>query len=134
MTEPLHLLRNFTGWPQAETIEEFEAWVQGLDDDTQLSSHTARPPRRTEELEGGSIYFCKKRLIQFRMPLVGIEKEEERKWAIVMRPDFIRVEPERIKFLRGWRYLKDMDAPADIGMPADMPADMDARMRELGVL
>lgn len=132
----LHLLRRFVGWDEAATVDEAEAWVKRLreeDPGGAFASYTSRCPRRTDELKGGSVYFCRNRIIEFRMPFLRMEPDGDG-WAIVMDMDFIRVEPVKVKFLRGWRYLKASEAPADVGMPAEMPGDMDERLREMGVV
>ena len=133
----LHLLRRFFSWPGAETPEAMEAWVkarQATHPDHHIIAQTKRCPKRLEELKGGSVYFCRKKVIEFRMPLAGIRAIGDGRWQFEMKLDFIRVENVRVKFLRGWRYLEDDQVPDDIGMPADMPDDMEERLRKLGVL
>ena len=86
---------------------------------------TSRRPRRTVELEGGSVYFAVKGETVFRLPFVRIERvrdfapqAHERwldAWAIVCRPETTLVDAKRIYRLRGWRYLAPEDAPPDIG-------------------
>ena len=57
--------------------------------------------------------------------------------AICMRPELVRVEHRRVGFVRGWRYLRDEDAPPDlVGAPAagdEPPPEMAAELRELGL-
>ena len=86
---------------------------------------TSRRPRRTGELEGGSVYFAVKGETVFRLPFVRVERvrdfapsTDERwldAWAIVCRPETTLVQARRIYRLRGWRYLTPENAPADIG-------------------
>lgn len=52
---------------------------------------------------------------------------------ILMRLEYIPVAPIRVPYLRGWRYLEDADAPADLVLPEDVPADIDDRLADLGV-
>ena len=126
----LHLLRNMPprrdGRPR--NIEAFfrlaaiyreRGWLAGF--------WTSRRPRRTSELESGSVYFAVKGETVFRLPFVRIERvrdfaphAHERwldAWAIVCRPETTLVEARRVYRLRGWRYLTPEDAPADIGAP-----------------
>lgn len=139
----IHLLRRFSGWPSGRSIDAAEEWIRELQaEDLEgegahgaFATYTSRKPKRTEDLEGGSVYFCEGREVKFRMPYLGVRRDEESgRWAIMMALDFIRVEPMRVKFLRGWRYMKPSEAPADIDMPMDIPDDMEDRLRDLGVM
>lgn len=114
---PLHLLRPFTQWRiKPHTVDRAERYVrvirqQGHDRFFTLTSR--RPTRRDELLDGGSVYFVGNRRTLFRMPLLGIDRDERGYW-IRMRPELIRVERKLVGRVRGWRYLEAADAPADL--------------------
>jgi len=110
-----------------------------------LFTYTRNMPRRTAELiDGGSIYWVVKRLIRVRQKIIGIEQgtnEEGRKYcAIELAPEHILLEPRRQKAFQGWRYLKPEEAPGDLAagadaeIDADMPPEMQAELRELGLI
>ena len=123
----LHLLRNmpprFNGRPSGveaffrlATIEHERGALAGF--------WTRRRPRRSAELQGGSVYFAVKAETVFRLPFVRIEPVRDfaprtdepwlDAWAIVCRPETTLVEAKRIHRLQGWRYLTPQDAPADV--------------------
>ena len=142
MTRPLHLLRGFVEWTdrrtgdEIKTVDEAEGWVKyiagmGFDE---FYTWTSRRSTRAAELEGGSVYFVRRGIARFRMPLVRVSPSDGG-WAIIMRPELIRVEQKRVGMVRGWRYLKDADAPPDLAPPPDgaPPPTMAAELRELGL-
>ncbi|MDE0718103.1 MAG: DUF1489 family protein [Rhodospirillaceae bacterium] len=143
---PLHLLRGFVQWHdrrpgggEMKTVDEAEGWVryiagQGFDE---FSTWTTRRVTRAAELEGGSVFFVRSGVVLFRMPFLRVEAiAGDSEWAVVMRPALIRVEQRRVGMVRGWRYLKDADAPPDLPAAAeagDAPPEMAAELRELGL-
>jgi len=51
-----------------------------------------------------------------------------------MRLEYIPVAAIRVARLRGWRYLEAAAAPMDMALPADVPADIDSVLSDLGVV
>lgn len=107
--------------------------------------HTTRmTPRRGDEiLNGGSIYWVIKRLVQVRQRIIGLHEgmdEDGRSFcAIELDPDLVPVEPRSHRPFQGWRYLKDEDAPRDlprgsVASDAEPPPEMAAELRKLGLL
>ena len=137
VTAPLHLLRPFTGWSSGTSVKAAEQWIAELAAESPggyFYTETARPPKRHKELSnGGSVYFVKKGLTVFRMPIRGFEESPGGTTAILMGRELIRVEPKRVGFLRGWRYLSAADAPQDRALGEDIPEDIEARLDALGV-
>ncbi len=106
----LHLLRPFAEWRTGGSVSAAEQWIASLPDDATFATWTARCPARLPELAGG-----------------------------VMTPRLIRVERRRVGFVRGWRYLNDADAPADLAPredigAGDMPPGMFSELREAGLV
>lgn len=145
----LHLLRPFSGWQRRdangrrfaiETVDGAEEWVAhiaGLGFDC-FTTWTARAPARADELEGGSVYFCRARRTLFRMPWAGLEYDDRHHvWAILMRPEIVRVEAKRVGIVCGWRYLEGRNAPADRPRPATavdgLPRHVARELRETGL-
>ena len=118
----VHLLRGFVQWGRRgdpiKTVDGAQAWVtyiaaSGFEE---FSTVTTRRPRREAELKGGSVYFVggrKRSYALFRMPFLRIEPQGHR-YAIIMKPELIRVRETRVGKVRGWRYLPDADAPPDL--------------------
>ncbi len=97
-------------------------------------------PKQVEALlEGGSIYWVIKGLIQCRNELVALEetktRDGRRACSILMTPKLIPVVPTPKRPFQGWRYLKAGDAPADldeIGGANDLPPELRAKLANLG--
>ncbi len=104
--------------------------------------YTRNSPRRAEELlAGGSLYWVVRGVIRCRQELVGFEqdfdKEEARKYCrIKVRRTLVPTAPQACKAFQGWRYLAPDSAPPDLsqGDTADMPAEMAAELKRLGLL
>ena len=102
---------------------------------------TRNTPRRAEELVGGSLYWVVRGVIRCRQELVGFDedfdKEEARKYCkIKLKRTLIPTAPQACRAFQGWRYLKPEDAPPDRskGDTGDMPPEMAAELRKLGLL
>ena len=140
----LHLLRPFAGWRRrggaiatVDEAEDYVAHIAGLGFD-RFTTWTRRAPARAEELEGGSVYFCRAGLTLFRMPWAGLEYDDRHHiWAILMRPEIVRVEAKRVGMVRGWRYLPADAAPADRPRPAAtgdaLPEHIARELKEIGL-
>ena len=113
--EPLHLLRQYTGWRGVKEYSTKEA-IRHIhcppDPFFVFGTHTSRYPVRAEDMAGGSVYWCKRGVTMFRMPLHGIEASSYG-WWILMEPVAIPVEPKTVGQVRGWRYLDDSRRPSD---------------------
>ena len=101
-----------------------------------LGAHDAE-----ELLAGGSLYWVVRGVIRCRQELVGFEqdfdKEEARKYCrIKVRRTLVPTAPQACKAFQGWRYLDPGSAPPDLshGDTADMPAEMAAELKRLGLL
>ena len=100
-------------------------------------------PRRTAEvLDGGSIYWVIKGYVRARQRILGIETRADSEGR---NRCFLRLDPKVIptvlspaKPRRGWRYIEAEDAPPDRTEAANndeaLPAEMEAELRELGLL
>ena len=153
VNEQLHLLRGIPPHIDGRPVD-FAAFKRLVDrwskePDTVFGSWTRNRPRREPELEGGSVYFVHKRKTVFRMPFLGIEPVRDfapdagprfiNQVAICCAPEIVMVERYPVRFLRGWRYLRGVDAPPDL--PAEsgndarnMPPNMRRELEEAGLL
>lgn len=111
--------------------------------DPPLRHLTRSAPRRAGEvLAGGSIYWSIAGTIQVRQRILAIEPatrpDGSACTALVLEPTLTRVLGQPIKPFQGWRYLRPEDAPPDLAEAAagtdDMPAEMQAALRALGLL
>ncbi len=108
-----------------------------------LCHFTRNAPRRSREiLDGGSIYWIIKGAIRVRQRILGIDRgtdgEGRRYCQLSLDPALVRTTPRPNKALQGWRYLESSGAPMDLDagevMTGDMPAEMVAELRVLGLL
>lgn len=99
-------------------------------------------PRQADEvLDGGSLYWVIKGVIRVRQPITGFEEvldpqEGIRRCAILLDEALVETEARPCRAFQGWRYLAAKDAPPDRtgGGGDDLPAEMEAELRALGIL
>ncbi|NTF32207.1 DUF1489 family protein [Rhizobium skierniewicense] len=142
----LHLIKLCVG---ADTIEDLRGWVSqrsllaiaaGMEPH---SVHTTRMfPKRTEELlDGGSLYWVIKGQVQARQKILDIKSfkgdDGISRCDLVLGPEVIETSPAPKRPFQGWRYLKDEEAPRDLGgggVSDEMPSDLRRELAELGLL
>lgn len=145
---PLHLVKLCVG---AQSIDDLSSWQAGRLAEAQrrgvpgrLAHTTHQAPKRTADLlDGGSLYWVIKGVIQVRQRLIGFDdgqKEDgSRCCLLLLDPELVPVRPAPRRAFQGWRYLAAEDAPPDMtGDSASEMAGMPARMRrdlaELGLI
>ena len=120
----IHLQKLSVGSESIATLQDWQKMVVRRRAKKGLSPHhqhvTRMFPKQKEALlDGGSIYWVIKGLIQCRNEIVDLEetqtKDGRKACAIVMDPNLIAVVPTPKRPFQGWRYLKVEDAPADLG-------------------
>jgi hypothetical protein len=143
VTAKLHLQKLSVG---TETVESLSRWQYQKRAQTAdgYPRHVTRmwPKREVELLQGGSIYWVFKGLIQCRQQILRLDEVQGgdgiRRCAIVLEPGIIRVTPTPKRPFQGWRYLKPEDAPRDLPegreQEEDLPAELSAALAEIGVL
>lgn len=142
----LHLIKLCVG---ADSIEDLREWVSqrsltamaaGLEPH---SVHTTRmiPKRMEELLDGGSLFWVIKGQVQARQKLLDIRSftggDGITQCDLVLGPEVIETSPAPKRPFQGWRYLKDEEAPRDLGgsgLADDMPSDLRRELAELGLL
>ena len=142
----LHLIKLCVG---ADSIEDLREWVSqrsltamaaGLEPH---SVHATRmiPKRMEELLDGGSLYWVIKGQVQARQKLLDIRSftggDGITRCDLVLGPEVIETSPAPKRPFQGWRYLKDEEAPRDLGgsgLADDMPSDLRRELAELGLL
>jgi hypothetical protein len=144
----LHLVKLCVG---AASIEDLAAWQKGRMAAMRRSGVAERvfhttfqtPKRQAELLDGGSLYWVIKGVIQARQRLIGFDegaKEDgSRCCLLLLDKALVPVRPVPRRAFQGWRYLEAADAPSDLaGGASDGLAGMPPRMRkelaDLGLL
>ena len=143
MDKTINLIKLSVG---TETVETLAAWqaskrAQGADG---LPRHITRmwPKREAEILNGGSIYWVIKGVIQCRQKVLRLDEatgsDGVRRCAIVLDPTIIRTQGSVKRPFQGWRYMAVTDAPPDLpkGREAEepLPAELNRALAEIGVL
>lgn len=109
----------------------------------ELRHRTRQMPRRRDELiDGGSIYWVIKGIVQVRQCLVDLREvrgnDGVRRCDLILDPQLVALRPRPRRAFQGWRYLEASDAPADIDLRGagleEMPVKMKAELIELGLL
>lgn len=144
----LHLVKLCVG---AASIEELAEWQAGrLKSQTKGKQpprlfHTTfqAPKRQVELLQGGSLYWVIKGLVQARQRLIGFEdgqKEDGSPCCLLMLDvPIVPVRPVPRRAFQGWRYLDAKDAPKDLKPGASdgvtaMPPKMRKDLADLGLI
>ncbi len=132
---PLHMTKIAYG---AKSIDEVQGWFDGREgQDVRLT--TRYLPTRHAEMQGGSLYWIYDHAIVGRSPIIGFEQRKDNgRWWIILEPRLIPVEPRARRAHQGWRYLKDEDAPRDLGegeLAGDvLPGSLVKELAKLGLV
>jgi hypothetical protein len=131
---PLHMTKIAYG---AASLEEVHTWFDKPDKEMRLT--TRYLPKRHEEMQGGSLYWIYDHALIGRSPILGFEQREDNgRWWIRLERRLIPVEPRARRAHQGWRYLKDEDAPPDLGqgtMQGDvLPGTLVKELAKLGLV
>lgn len=142
----LHLIKLCVG---CESVEDLESWIaEGLAEKRKAGQpaerfHTTRmvPKRADELLAGGSIYWVIKGGVQCRQRLLEIRPFTDAqgigRCRLVLDPKVVRTDWQPRRPFQGWRYLQQVDAPADLpdaGGAGEMPLELRRELTELGLL
>lgn len=142
MSKYVNLIKLSVG---TESVEGLQDWQNSPRPKTPdgLPRHVTRmwPKREAEILEGGSIYWVIKGVIQARQKIIRLDEHDKgdgiRRCALVFDPKLIRTETALKRPFQGWRYLKPEDAPADLSAARAredaIPAQLSAALAEIGV-
>ena len=129
-----------------EDVTGLEAWQQTQHAQTSdgYPRHITRmwPKPESELLNGGSIFWVIKGLIQCRQPILRLDEviggDGIRRCAVVCKPGLIRVATTPRRAFQGWRYLKTEDSPPDLSagkLDEDpLPPELSKALADIGVL
>lgn len=143
MTGTINLIKLSVG---SDSVEDIETWQRHRSKqriDGQYYHLTRMWPRREKELlNGGSIYWVVKGVVQVRQRVLSLEEiigdDGIRRCALVLDPELIRTSPAIKRPFQGWRYLAQQDAPADLGTARHnddtLPPELAGALADIGVL
>ena len=135
-----HIIKLSVGSESVESLEEWQA--HRLRQEGKLFHTTRMRPRRREDvLNGGSIYWVIKGMVQCRQRITDLEEftdsENIQRCRIILHKDLIPVRPIPRRAFQGWRYFDPEDAPPDLSKAmrkADIPPEMRNQLAELGLI
>jgi len=139
-----HLQKLSVGTESIDTLADWQRRLKirrGKEGLSAYPDHITRmmPKRRELLLNGGSIYWVIKGIIQCRNRVVDLQEmrtQDGRKACrIVLDPELVPVVPMPRRAFQGWRYLSEEDAPKDLaalGDAADLPAALRTKLVDLG--
>jgi hypothetical protein len=145
----LHLIKLCVG---CDSIEDLASWqAERLrqrrregEKKPRLFHRTFQTPKRREELlDGGSLYWVIKGLVQVRQPLLdlteGTKDDGSPCCLLILKNELIPVRPTPRRAFQGWRYLDGDEAPEDLkrgsaGGIVAMPQKLRKQLAELGLL
>ena len=141
----LHLIKLCVGCDSIEDLGEWIDWrLREARKARQKPEHmhvTRMMPKRIDELlDGGSLYWVIKGIVQVRQRLLAVRRvtddEGIRRCRLVLEPKLFRTEWQTKQPFQGWRYLAATAAPADLRPGRggdDLPPALRAELAELGL-
>lgn len=143
MDKTVHLLKLSVGTDSVESLARWQAQRRRVHADG-LNRHTTRmwPKREAEILNGGSIFWVIKGLVQCRQRILRFEEsigeDGIRRCSMVLDPDLIRTQSTPKRAFQGWRYLPQSDAPPDLPATRQneeaLPVELNRALAEIGVI
>lgn len=143
----LHLVKLCVGIDSIAHLAERQSYrlrqMRNAGETPELWHRTRQMPRRRDDvLEGGSLYWVIKGVIQVRQRLIDLRAvrgdDGISRCDIVYESELVPTRPQPRRAFQGWRYLEMDSAPPDLDLRADgldeMPAEMKADLIELGLL
>jgi hypothetical protein len=145
----VHLIKLCVG---CDSIEDLASWqVERLKARRKAGEKKPRlfhrtfqaPKRRAELLDGGSLYWVIKGLVQVRQPLLDIAEGTKDDGTpccmLILKNELVPVRPTPRRPFQGWRYLAPDEAPKDLKRGAAssigaMPPKLRKQLAELGLL
>lgn len=131
----------------SDSVEDIAAWQEMRRKTVWrdgYSRHVTRmwPKREAEILNGGSIYWVVKGLVQCRQRILRLDEmtgeDGIRCCAIVLEPELHRTATAPKRPFQGWRYLAPADAPPDLPKHRQdeeaLPAALNQALAEIGVI
>ncbi len=138
----LNLIKLSVGTESVEDLSNWHrahahVWAPGT------TEHVTRmwPKRADEILNGGSLYWVIKGVIQARQRLVGLAERRGQdgilRCALVLDAELIRTENALRRPFQGWRYLDPVESPRDLpktrAQDDTLPPGLAAALAEIGL-
>ncbi|MCJ2178505.1 DUF1489 family protein [Novosphingobium album (ex Hu et al. 2023)] len=130
---PLHMTKIAYS---AESPADLRAWLESHPEEALMT--TRYLPKRHEEMVGGSLYWIYEHALIGRSPILRFTQRDDGRWHIHLAPKLIPVVTKPKRAHQGWRYLKEEDAPRDLGDGESsgdvMPPKLARELAKLGLV
>lgn len=143
MAERIHLLKLSAGTESVDSLLAWHAQYRERFKDG-LPRHVTRmwPKKGDQILDGGSIYWVIKGLIQCRQRILRLDPvtgaDGINRCALVLDPEIVRTATAPKRAFQGWRYLTPGDAPPDLSEARAtedvLPPELAGALADIGVL
>lgn len=143
MDKSINLVKLSVGTDSVDGLADWQKDARACGPDGK-PRHVTRmwPKRESEILNGGSIFWVIKGLIQCRQKILRFDEvigaDGIRRCAIVMDPQLHRTQSVLKRPFQGWRYLPVADSPPDLPEGRDsedvLPVELNRALAEIGVL
>lgn len=143
MDNCVHLIKLSVGTDSVENLADWQAQRRLVHKDG-LNRHTTRmwPRRESEVLNGGSIYWVIKGLVQCRQRILRLDEtigeDGIRRCTMVLDAQLVRTQTAPRRAFQGWRYLPVHDAPPDLSKKRQsedtLPVELNLALAEIGVI
>ena len=142
---PLNLIKLCVGCDSVEDLREWVGWRLGeMRKARKKPEHihvTRMTPKRVDELlDGGSLYWVIKGIIQVRQRLLAIrpftDNDGIHRCGLVLEPKLVLTDWQPKSAFQGWRYFPEKDAPDDLRPGRggdDLPPALRAELAVLGL-
>lgn len=138
----LHLIKLAVGADDVEDLVRFQTRYRLANGNARM--RTRMMPKRVDELlDGGSLYWVIRRLIQVRQRILAVREDRDQsgkpQCLVELDPVVVPVTPFPFRPFQGWRYLKPDATPPDerrgsVYIDPHMPAPLRVELRRLGLL
>lgn len=126
----------------ADSVEDLAAWIAANGGRERAHTTRMRPKQEDALLNGGSLYWVIKGVIQARQRVLRLDEvtgaDGIRRCNIVLDAELIRTENAPRRAFQGWRYLRPDDCPRDLpkarASDSDLPPDMAQALAEIGLV
>lgn len=142
-SDKINLVKLCVGVEKVEDLIAWQAHRRAQFPGTPTRHVTRMWPKRSDELlNGGSIYWVIKGVVQARQTVLDLQEvrgeDGIRRCAIVLDDPVIRTQPAPRRAFQGWRYLTAEDAPADLPQSRAsedvLPPELSAALADIGVI
>ncbi len=126
----------------ADSVEDLAAWIAASGGRERAHTTRMRPKKEAQLLNGGSLYWVIKGVIQARQRVLRLDEvigpDGIRRCNIVLDTNLIRTENAARRPFQGWRYLLPEDSPRDLpkarASDSDLPPEMAQALAEIGLV